>query len=217
MLGLTASQIVYWSNEVRIWGAVATVFLGIITCIAQYTQIRYSSIASKQKDEEFEHYKIDAQKEVANANKLASEARRDQEILRNENLKLQSAIDEQRAQQQRLHGAVASRQISEVQQARLFNSLQANGKFKELQVTQIGDAEASNYAQNIIAVIQGGGVKTHVSYVGIITPPVYGLLIKDLPDSWLASAFNSAGIDFELLPSWGQRPELIIGLKKPGL
>lgn len=93
----------------------------------------------------------------------------------------------------------AARHLSQEQRASLLNSLRTLSGSK-LTITSIsGTKEAANYATEILTVINEAGISIERNLIGIMAPPVYGIIVS--PDSrFLAfrTALQTAQIEFQI-------------------
>ena len=92
-----------------------------------------------------------------------------------------------------------ARHLSQEQRISLLNSLSSLSGSR-LTITSIsGTKEAANYAAEIVSVINEAGISVERNLIGIMAPPVYGIVVS--PDSRLLpfrTAMQTALIEFQV-------------------
>ena len=226
----------YWSDMLKIAGISVGVIVTIIAFIGWGFSMKATKLkdeASKKKAAEFEQYKLDAGKAIAEADAKAAEANA-QAAEANKT----AALANERAasselELQRLKDKIAPRRFSKPQIVALIEVLEKFPRRPHL-VVWYGqpDKEAADFANHIADIVTAAGFKEgkHNGMWGRQIPP--GLTLNSAhPDQDLvklfAEAFKAAGVDlpaqsFEAIRKVGpsatfkqsdESPILVIGVK----
>jgi hypothetical protein len=140
---------------------------------------------------------------VAEANARAAEANRIAETERLARVKIEAAL--------------AGRKLNPDQVSKLIVALAAvRPRIQAINVTRLGDREASEFAMDIIRAVLAAGINVAVSDVGVMAPPVYGLLVTDTADGLLKAALTEADIGPATYADRSSAtPSIFVGLKPP--
>jgi hypothetical protein len=100
------------------------------------------------------------------------------------------------------------RLLSQSQENAIAESLRSSPQ--TLSVILLGDREANAYGQQIISVLKSAGWTVNVSFIGVMGPPEYGVMVSG--NETLLKTLKDAGIDAleGAIPMGGN---LLIGLK----
>jgi hypothetical protein len=171
------------------WANVAVVALTALAAIAGVIALYFATRLGAAKDEALTRFQTESAVKVAQANEGAAKAN---ETAAAANERAGRADErasrlEVEAAQQRARAAEAERALLELQQRlaprRIDSALQKklvaalrpyHGSVVVL--TQLGDAEAAQFANDLIKVFQEAGWQLQLNRIGVASPPPYGLV-----------------------------------------
>lgn len=123
--------------------------------------------------------------------------------------------EEERLARVRIEAGLASRRLSTAQAARFTSTLAAaRDMLPALNITLLGDQEAQAFGSDIVAAAQAAEIKVSVSRVGIMAPPMYGVLVIGKSSGTLMAALAAAGVS-QVQYTSSTTPAIIVGLKPP--
>lgn len=163
-----------------------------------------------------------AKSNAATANENAANANERTEAIRQSNLKLQSALEKERLERLRLEESIAPRRISDHQRSSFISALRASPQTLTIEVTVIGDQEATLYAEAIVAALNAAGVHRSMSWIGTVSPPPYGISLTLRNGSRKSLAIKSAfdGAQIPVVSSFADigvfDAKVLIGLRPLG-
>lgn len=119
----------------------------------------------------------------------------------------------------RLEAQLAPRRLTGLQTDLLTTALSAmKERIPKLVVTRLGDREAHDFANDILACADKAGMPMALRDIGMMTPPLYGVQIVDTPDGVIAAAFASANVKATAIANInGDAGQIFVGLKIPAL
>jgi hypothetical protein len=217
MLGASASTLLWWANEIRIWAAALAAVAAVASWVASYYQIRLSSVVSAEKDRAFQQYRAAAEERTAQAQADAEAAKERAAALERDTAQLNLAIEKERLLRTRLQNQVAWRRLTSEQKQALVEALRGQS-FKVWVTTVRDDPEARLFHQEIFEALKSAGLDVqwftgYAMAVGLTTNDSTG------PEhELLRRAFEAAGLS--LSPSGGDgmkdgAPEITVGSKPP--
>jgi hypothetical protein len=119
-----------------------------------------------------------AYKSAADATIEAGKANERSKELENQNLKLARELEEEKQKRLEIERILAPRFLTSRERATLVASLRLHAG-AGISVVRLGDAEAGQYADQIIGAFVDAKWHVHLSYIGTLSPPVYGVLCKE--------------------------------------
>jgi hypothetical protein len=224
-----------WGWSLETWEAIAywTLLVGAIlggaavalTAFSSWVTIKTSAIIQREADQKIAEAKergdeaheqaSKADERAATASKQAEAARLEQEKIRKENLELSIALEKEQADRLKLEGKLASRHLTQEQRIAIIASLKAEGSRFIIVTTKLGDREAGQYADELIAALEEAGAFLTKNVAGTISPPIYGVIISPREDTFLSRALDAAKIPYTR--QGGNLPGITVGLKPPAL
>lgn len=199
-----------WYNVgwfVSIAGAVFTVFAVMVLFWTSAVRDRYSDQSIAGANAKGEQAKLEA----AKANERSSKLEFDAAHARERTAQVELQLERERAERVAMQSALGPRTIPFTSKEVLASHL--SGKNLTLQLTVLGDAEASQYANQIGHALESAGVALQVQRVGMMLPLVYGVILRgngqDFED--MAKSFEAANIPF--VSQQGPQLGMIVGLK----
>ena len=157
--------------------------------------------------------------------KLEDEAAKSRErtaILEKGNIELQTNLEKERRARLEIETRLAPRHLTAQQTSTISSAIRAFGKPMTIAAHMTGDAEAGPYAEGVIKAFMAGGAVVHISNFGMMSPPVYGIVlrIKGLDDpggAAIKGALDKAAVPYKLSVEKGITIDayLTIGLKFP--
>jgi hypothetical protein len=143
MFGLSASSLLWWVNEIRIWAAALAGFAAVVTFLASYAQIRLQTVVSTEKDEALKRFQAESAERTSIANAEAARAN-------------QRAAELQMALQREI-AARQPRTLSQEQHSLLVKGLQAAPKGRVIVKPNFMDMEATPFANQISRALAEAG------------------------------------------------------------
>jgi hypothetical protein len=123
VFGLSAADSLKWANEVRILAMIGSAVFAVLALGAGWAQIRLQSTVGREKDAALDRYKADAAERTAVIERDTAEALREQEKLRNENLQLEKAIQQEQIKLNELRARVGPRTLTPLEAKKLSDGL----------------------------------------------------------------------------------------------
>ena len=211
----------FWANFTARWlviaafisglAAISTGFLTIFQYRAQKTLDRYN----EQRVATIELAAEDAKKatsqanleitalnfKVADANEKAAVANLAAETEKKERLKLAH----------NLSGRQIDNEIQNLIKSRITKYM---NKSLQIEITKIGDSEASAYADQWISLFKSLGMNVNVQTIGSTIPPTYGVIVLDTKDHIMAKVlFGLDDLGVRITGISSGLPQIFIGLK----
>lgn len=159
------------------------------------------------------------QLKISQANDSAQEAKREQEVLKRENLKLQSQVEQERTARLIIEKKMAWRRITLEQHDEFVSVLKAH-RGSVVGLEQLGEQEARTFADDLIKVLSDSGWNVVKSFSGMVSPPPYGLIciVDDSTPAGkalgaLLKTLPTANVRFA--PVKGGVASILVGLKPP--
>ncbi len=152
---------------------------GELTALAQTSNVT-SKITEILRNDIAAAYKsaADAIGASGQANERASLADERAKQLEGENRKLGIELEQEKQKRLELARTLAPRFLTSRQRAALVASLRLHAG-AGISIIRLGDAEAGQYADQIIGAFVDAKWHVHLSYIGTLSPPVYGVLCKE--------------------------------------
>ena len=220
---------VWWANEIRVWGTLATAAIGAVSFAATWAHSRWQAdlnavkeeIAAKERvesDERIAQAKArgdEAHAQAEGASAQAATARLEQEKIRAENLQLSISLERERSERLKLEGKLASRKLTSEQRDAIIKALILDRG--PIIITTLGDQEAAQYGSDILSALIDAEVPLTRNSIGMMAPPRYGLVITPVHDTYLSKALDAAKIQYSRQVSNDSTPTILVGLKPPAL
>jgi hypothetical protein len=220
-----------WWDSIAYWTLIAGAISGglavALTAFSSWITIKTSAIVQRDADEkiaiarargdEAHEQASKADERAAAASAQAEAARLEQDKIRKENLELSISLEKEKSERLKLEGKLASRHLTKEQRRAIISSLNGEPGPIIIAVTKLGDREAGQYADEIIAALKEiSAIHLIENFSGTISPPVYGVVVSPMSDSYLTRALDAAQIVYSRRGG-SLFPATIIGLKPPTL
>ncbi|MGH9491966.1 MAG: hypothetical protein ACRD2K_00565 [Terriglobales bacterium] len=169
-------------EAVTSWLENVTYGLTLAAAIAGLSFMFFNRRLQKVAKDELDTFKMEAQRNISAANEVgakahldSAEARKEQEKLKQENLKL--AI-----KHAALRKVLANRRLTASQAETLGRALSSFAGTRIILI-RLGDDEAGTFADDILRVFESAGWRVEVSRVGSLSPPRYGVILELPPEA----------------------------------
>jgi hypothetical protein len=114
---------------------------------------------------------------AAVANESAANANERTEVLRQSNIEVQRQLEKERIERLRLEASIVPRRLSDNQRSSFISALLAAPQPLLIDFTVIGDQEAAAFGEAIGAALEAARVQGKMNRIGMMAPPVYGVLL----------------------------------------
>ena len=134
---------------------------------------------------------------------------------------LQRALEREKAERLKIQARLAPRRLLGEQRDTLVHALLNIPHPVVINLTKLGDKEAGAYAEDFILAFESAGVSGQASYVGMMAPPQYGVVValnaNDQKGLAIAAALKRAGIPFtsSVQPLGDVDATILVALKPP--
>lgn len=183
-----------WSNAALTAGA----FLVLVGTVGVFWT---GGIRERYADERISNNEAEtatARATAALANARAANANERTEVLRQSNLDVQRQLEKERMERLRLEASIAPRHLSDGQRSSFVSTLLAAPQPLQISFTVIGDQEAAAFGEAILAALEAARVQGNMKHIGMMAPPVYGVLLTlrngDQKSLLIMAAFEKAQI-----------------------